>query len=333
MSTEVTVIIPAFNEGLKIQRCIDSLLVQTIVPNIIVVNDGSTDDTLDKLTKYEPLKNFSLINQKNQGVSAARNRGIKATTTDFVTFVDADDYVEKKFVETLLDGFSIENNIDLSICNYSMQSLNSDTTFYGNFNSSVINRFEYFNSVIDEMGVNGFIYNKLFKKSIIDNNHISFDSQVAIGEDFLFCFLYGNYCKKIALNDSMQIHYLPTESGASDIMQIDGRFSNKMFDYFFANLRIVKYLNSLDSNEKMKPIINKEICRTAIAANTIIRKSYLYNSGYEKLDQLTTFLRENWHIIKASKSLNVSTKAKILMSLYCPKLLSQFDKMKFKGIY
>lgn len=77
-----------------------------------------------------------------------------------------------------------------------MQSLNSDTTFYGNFNSSVINRFEYFNSVIDEMGVNGFIYNKLFKKSITDNNHISFDPTVAIGEDFLFCFLYGNYCKK-----------------------------------------------------------------------------------------------------------------------------------------
>ncbi|MCC6111793.1 glycosyltransferase [Limosilactobacillus fermentum] len=63
MSTEVTVIVSAFNEEFRIQRCVDSdsLLAQTIVPNIIVVNDGSTDDTLDKLTKYEPLKNFSLM--------------------------------------------------------------------------------------------------------------------------------------------------------------------------------------------------------------------------------------------------------------------------------
>lgn len=58
MSTEVTVIVPAFNEELRIQRCVDSLLAQTIVPNIIVANDGSTDNTLDKLTKYEPLKIF-----------------------------------------------------------------------------------------------------------------------------------------------------------------------------------------------------------------------------------------------------------------------------------
>ena len=58
MNNKVTVIIPAFNEESTIQRCVDSLLNQTVVPNIIVVNDGSFDNTLQKISKYKTLDNF-----------------------------------------------------------------------------------------------------------------------------------------------------------------------------------------------------------------------------------------------------------------------------------
>lgn len=330
MNTKVTIIIPAFNEAPVIQRCINSLLKQTIIPNIIVVNDGSTDETLDKLVKYDYLDNFSLINQTNQGVSVARNRGIKAATTEFITFVDADDYVEKNFVEILLEGYASKDDIDLSICNYSMRRLNN-TTFCGKFKTSVIDKFKYFDSVIDDFGVNGFIYNKLFKKSIIKKYNILFNPKIAIGEDFLFSFLYGGHCQKIALNDSVQIHYLPTEFGISDTMQISGRFSPKIFSYFDANIKIIRYLYSLNTDEKLRPTINREISRTAAVASTIIRKVYLYHeiNYYDKLTRLRSFIKKNWLVIMLDSTLSRNDKTKIFIAAYCPKLLNQFDKVKF----
>ena len=203
-----------------------------------------------------------------------------------------------------------------------------NTTFCGEFRTSIVDKFEYFDSVINDSGVNGFIYNKLFKKSIIEKYGILFNPRVAIGEDFLFCFLYGGHCRKIALNDSVQIHYLPTESGISDTMQIRGRFSPKIFNYFDANIQIINYLYSLNANERL---ISKEISRTAIAASTIIRKVYLYHEVhyYDELIRLKKFLKRNWHIIMRNVEISRNDKIKIFMTIYCLKLLNQFDKVKF----
>ena len=211
-----------------------------------------------------------------------------------------------------------------------MRRLNN-TTFCGKFKTSVIDKFKYFDSVIDDFGVNGFIYNKLFKKSIIKKYNILFNPKIAIGEDFLFCFLYGGHCQKVALNDSVQIHYLPTESGISDTMQISGRFSPKIFSYFDANIKIIKYLYSLNTDEKLRPTINREISRTAAAASTIIRKVYLYHETnyYHKLTRLRSFIKKNWLVIMLDSILSRKDKIKIFISAYCPKLLNQFDKVKF----
>lgn len=332
MDTKVTVIIPAFNEASKIQRCIDSLLSQSVIPNIIVVNDGSSDETVQKVEKYKKLSNFLLINQLNQGVSVARNHGIKVAKTEYITFVDADDYVEKDFIKTLLDGFVNHNNIDLSVCNYSMKKLNNNITFYGKFRTSILNQIAYFDSVIGEKGINGFVYNKLFRKSIIEKYSIHFDPNISIGEDFLFCFLYGGYCKKVFINDSVQIHYIPTTSGVSDTMQIRGRFSAKIIDYFYANLKIVNYLKSLDLGGNIQKVVNEEICRTCLAAVTIVRKVYLYNQKgyYDEVNKMKTFVKNHKLYITKSKKITTSDKLKVLMLIYSPWLLKQLDRVKYK---
>lgn len=330
MNTKVTVIIPAFNEELTIQRCVDSLLNQTIVPNIVVVNDGSSDNTREKLYKYKHLDNFLLVNQINQGVSVARNRGIKTANTEFVTFVDADDYVENNFIQTLLEGYQQSKNIDLSICNYSIKKQNSETVIYGKFNTEVVDKLKYFDSVLSNDGVNGFVYNKMFRKSIIVKHNIWFDPQIAIGEDFLFCILYGSCCNQIALNNLVQIHYLPTSSGISDTMTIKGRFSAKIFEYFDANLKILKYLNSLKPRTELKDLINREICRISIIATIIIRKVYLYRSQayFNRIKPLRQFLKDNLLITIKSKEISNHDKIIILMTLYFPKLLTQLYKKK-----
>lgn len=335
MNNKVTVIIPAFNEESTIQRCVDSLLNQTVVPNIIVVNDGSFDNTLQKISKYKTLDNFLLINQENQGVSVARNRGIKAAKTEFITFLDADDYVENNFIQVLLDGYRQNGSIDLSVCNYSIKQQDSKSIVCGQFKNGVIDPFKYFDLVINNNSVNGFVYNKMFRKSIIEKCNIWFDPQTAIGEDFLFCFLYGGHCREIALSNSVQIHYLPTSSGISDTMQISGHFSAKIFDYFYANLKMLKYLNSLNNNGSLNSIINREIYRTSITATTIIRKVYLYQQRdrySDDLKQLKSFLKMNLLFNMKNSKIKKSDKLKIFMAVSFPEMLKQFDKWKIKQV-
>ena len=97
-----SVIIPVFNREKFIKRAIESVLNQTYKNfELIVVNDGSTDRTLDIVKNY-PIK---IINQENRGVSAARNRGIKASVGDIIAFLDSDDEWKKDKLKVQADFF------------------------------------------------------------------------------------------------------------------------------------------------------------------------------------------------------------------------------------
>ena len=92
---------PVYNAGRYIESCIDSLLSQTYGNlEIITVNDGSSDDTAEKLSRYVP--RITLIDQPNRGVAAARNRALEIASGDYILFLDADDYLEHDSVEKLV---------------------------------------------------------------------------------------------------------------------------------------------------------------------------------------------------------------------------------------
>jgi glycosyltransferase involved in cell wall biosynthesis len=100
----VSVVIPTFDSGRWIAQAIDSALAQTVLPaQIIVVDDGSTDDTPLRLRPYA--RRVRVIRQVNQGVSAARNRGVAECTSDFIAFLDADDVWHPRKLEIQLKAF------------------------------------------------------------------------------------------------------------------------------------------------------------------------------------------------------------------------------------
>ena len=100
----VSVIISVYNVDSYIRRCLDAVLANTYKDfQIICVNDGSTDDTLNILMDYRDKdQRLEVISQKNQGVSAARNVGLEKAKGEYITFIDSDDWVEPQYLKFLV---------------------------------------------------------------------------------------------------------------------------------------------------------------------------------------------------------------------------------------
>ena len=95
----VSIIIPIYNAEKYIEKCIDSIVDQTYKKiELILVNDGSTDNSLEKIKRYDAI----IIDKKHEGVSRARNEGLKAATGDYIMFVDSDDWLDSRCVEEII---------------------------------------------------------------------------------------------------------------------------------------------------------------------------------------------------------------------------------------
>lgn len=103
MKPLLTVIVPIYNTADYLRQCLDSIQQQTYTNlQVIMVNDGSTDNSAQIAADFTKDSRFRLISQANAGVSAARNRALLEAKGDWITFVDSDDYVETNFYESLL---------------------------------------------------------------------------------------------------------------------------------------------------------------------------------------------------------------------------------------
>ena len=114
---KVSIIIPVFNVENYLERCLKSVIAQTFKDiEIIIINDGSIDKSLEICKKFaESDKRIILINQKNSGVSAARNTGIDIATGKYLSFVDSDDFITPDMIEFLLTNLE-EHDADISSC-------------------------------------------------------------------------------------------------------------------------------------------------------------------------------------------------------------------------
>ena len=115
----VSIIIPAYNAEKYIEQCIDSIISQTYKNiEVIIVNDGSTDNTLAICEKYaKEDKRIKIVKKKNEGVSKARNDGIKIATGKYIMFIDSDDYIDDDYIEIMHKNI-VEKKADLVVSNY-----------------------------------------------------------------------------------------------------------------------------------------------------------------------------------------------------------------------
>ncbi|ARD66887.1 glycosyltransferase family 2 protein [Eubacterium limosum] len=188
MCKKVSVIIPIFNAEKYLEECLNSIITQTYNSlDIILVNDGSSDKSLEICNKYElEDKRVRVFTQNNQGVSVARNLGLDHIKGEYVTFSDSDDIWEKSGVEKLV--LSIEkNNTDLAVGAYNLYDhIKKSKTKVSYLDKEVysIKDYLYFLNRGKTSPFFGSQCNKLYKKEIV--NTVRYKEGVSYAEDYLF---------------------------------------------------------------------------------------------------------------------------------------------------
>ncbi|EHK2427505.1 glycosyltransferase family 2 protein [Clostridium perfringens] len=169
MSKLVSVIVPAYNSENYLSACIKSLLAQTYESiEIIIINDGSTDNTMSICDFYEKSKDITVIHKKiGGGCSSARNTGLSIAKGDYITFCDSDDYVE-------------------------VEKIYKDNLF---------------DFIMYDERCSGYLWNKLFKREIILKHNLKFNDSICFYEDLIFVLQYLSVIDQMSFVDYKFYYY------------------------------------------------------------------------------------------------------------------------------
>lgn len=302
---KVSIIIPIYNASAYLSECLDSIVKQTYKNiEVILINDGSTDDSHDICLRYVNDNNsFVLIDIENSGVSNARNIGISKATGNYLTFVDSDDIVTPDFVQLMLSRF--EENVQLVACNYTykykLNKVYTDFKKIGKISKEIAKK-----ELFKDDSIRGFSCNKMFVTDIIKQRNIKFDSSIRICEDLLFCFEYMKYVSHVYIENKSLYFYRMRRGSASN--------KNNEND-----------LTVFDAIEKMYVIDDKLYTYIGDFYNYIFFKYYKLLKKTKKISRLYKITILD---MLRNKNIRFSTKLHCLVYRFFP----EFIKRKIKNI-
>lgn len=245
----ISVIIPVYNVEQYLRKCVDSVRAQTYRNlEIILIDDGSTDSSSRICDEYAAQDSrIKVIHQKNQGVSAARNAGLKIAKGEYVGFVDADDYIEADMYQYLYH-LCVDHQTSVSVCNYACIINGVKRTMPPISKEGVFP----ISAALEKLHTQLFSFNKLFKKQLV--GHIEFSTDIFIGEDMMFCVAAFDNAQKIAYGPDAKYNYV--QNAASATKQT---FNPKKMTYFQAANYVLQYAQKRGDSVLQKKI-KSQIC-------------------------------------------------------------------------
>lgn len=243
MDVKVSVIIPVYNAEKYLRQCMDSVINQSLEDiQIICVDDGSTDSSLDILNSYKVNDvRIQIITQKNQYAGVARNNGLKYAEGKYVIFWDADDFFEKNALEELYNRAE-ETDADIVVCN----SYAYDDEFGCDMDwglsvdekdivqGSIFSSEKYKDSIFNIFDAS--VWNKLFNRKFVYHYSLKFRKS-AVAEDINFVFIGLALARKIVYVNERLIHYRKYNGNSLENSKADTwQYTISMFDDFFEEL-------------------------------------------------------------------------------------------------
>lgn len=230
MKPYLSIIIPIYNiDNVFLRRCIESVMQQTLKElEIILINDGSTDINKSICEEYAMLDSrITLFNQKNKGVSVARNKGMELSRADWIMFVDADDYLSENICEKAYSK-AIEYNVDIVQFAYTYKSEDKiDKTKNENFGDGrepflldakyrlkFIENILHVNDDLRPMYLS-VPWGKIYRKSLITKNNLEFVPGLARMQDMIFNVYVFQFTKNILYIDDIGYYYNRTNNSVT----------------------------------------------------------------------------------------------------------------------
>jgi len=308
---KVSIIVPVYNTEKYLDKCLNSLVNQTLQDiEIIVVNDGSKDNSETIINKFK--QNYSdkivYLNKENGGLSDARNYAIPYVKSEYIGFVDSDDYVELDMFEKMYN-IAIEKNLDLVECNFN---------------------WEYPNKIKEDCGFNYLtkgdlfllgrvmVCNKLFKASIIKENNIIFPKSLNY-EDIEFFYKLAPYVEDSYLLPNSFYHYIQRENS------IINNQNEKTADIFIILNNIIEFYkkNNLFDNYKneleylyIRFLLGSSFLRIVKIKNKKLKKELLNKSINELYLKFPNWKNNKLLKIKSKKNMYYKSVNKFTFKIY-----------------
>ncbi|MFE4350600.1 glycosyltransferase family 2 protein [Peribacillus butanolivorans] len=280
---KISVIIPAYNVEEYIEKCLDSLVSQLFTDfEVILINDGSTDRTKDILEEYSNQHKFIRVyNITNKGVSNARNLGLLYSRGDYITFCDADDWFDVDVLEKVFETISRYQG-DLVV--YGRRDILSDSRSFSYNDHNEVKVLSYKKSdylkEVFSIGKHTFsVCNKVYRKEILSQNEILFDTDLKLSEDTLFNLKYLAFAESI-IEDYRTSYNRIYREGSAIYIKID--------NFYNENIKIIEmFRNYINSKNVFKPSDYQE---------GLLQMYYLYGKvsifrNCDKIDGENNFIR------------------------------------------
>ena len=322
--SKISIIVPCYNAAEYLPRCVNSLLNQTIPVDIILVNDGSSDDTLTLALEYQKNNsNIQIISTENQGLPQARKTGFLAAKTPFIAFLDADDWVKPDMYHQLYAAL-VNTKADMAFCGtcktYSSQKEVPLKQYLKD--GTILTGRQAMHCLHCHRDVFPYMWNKLFRKETLTN--VVFPSGNTIGEDYATLIQILLKCNRIVSIKKPLHHYFQKSSSMSKTG--------------FTDIHVLSY-NQYQQIESFliekDPAVKRDICGyLAIEYMALVIKMFRnQNYHYQMISDIQDYIAENKLHILRNKDLHFSFKVftvsflcnyKITCAVYC--LISRLFK-------
>lgn len=310
---KVSLIIPVYNVENYIEKCLSSVVNQTLQGiEIILVNDGSTDQSMDIVNIFEnEHSNIRIINKENGGLSSARNSGLKIATGKYIAFLDSDDYIDETMLEKMYKR-AVERDLDIVSCN--LTKVDPDQEILGE-EKNVLDYSHTYNKydVISEYLLNNipaYAWNKMYRKSLFDKYKITYP-EGKLYEDIPTTFELLFRSNRIGFIDESLYLYVQRADAITKVPSFKaGRDIISTIDAIKSSL----HLNEL--YYKYEEVFQNFSLRYLFLANVLFYKRYFLTKDEDEL--------KSFKELASNRILSLNSKS-ILSSKY----LGTIDKLKY----
>ena len=315
---QVSIIVPVYNVENYIERCLNSLVNQTFKDiEIITINDGSTDKSLELLNKYakEDIR-ISVIDLGDEGVSYCRNLGIEKANGKYIMFVDSDDWIDSSMVEVMYKKAE-ENKLDLVMCSYIREFKDHSKEKIFNLPQEIIYKEDKVKNELLRKLVGPIkeelsnpemldalctVWGKLYRADILKENKIKFVDLKKIGsaEDTLFNIFTFNYLKKVMfLNKSMYHYWRDNPKSVTSQYNPKLKEQRKVFFKYISD-----FIKENNFEQVFEEALNNRICTSVLGLGLIECSKNNKISRINKIKNIKIIINEEY-IRNAYKNLEL----------------------------